>query len=108
MQMGVSFLPRVYHKTCNTLNITKMKLTVGSDAIFLFSHMNSRTAMKQETIIPPVKTMKTPPRFGKPSCALLPPSPPYDNFWEKEKKQVLENIFFIVCFFQNHCPQKNM
>ena len=79
--------------------ITEMKLTVGSDAIFLFSHMNSRTAMKQETIIPPVKTMKTPPRFGRPSCALLPPSPPYGNFWEKEKKAGFrENIFFIVYF----------
>ena len=56
------------------ISITKMvftirsyKLTVGSEAIFLFSHMNSKTAMKQETIMPPVKTMNTPPRFGRPS-----------------------------------------
>ena len=47
--------------------IRNYKLTVGSEAIFLFSHMNSSTAMKQETIMPPVKTMNTPPRFGKPS-----------------------------------------
>ena len=87
--------------------IIEMKLTVGSDAIFLFSHMNSRTAMKQETIIPPVKTMKTPPRFGRPSCALLPPSPPYDNFWEKEKKQLLENIF-SKCVFSKSLSTKNM
>ena len=86
--------------------LTEMKLTVGSDAIFLFSHMNSRTAMKQETIIPPVKTMKTPPRFGRPSCALLPPSPPYDNFWEKEKKAGFREYFFHSVFCQNHCPQK--
>ena len=45
------------------------QLTVGSFSICLFSHMNSTTAKRQEKIIPPVKTINTPPRFGKPNWA---------------------------------------
>ena len=55
------------------------KPTSGSLMIFLTFHMNSATAIMQDIIIPPKRTMKTPPRFGSPSWPLFSPS----FFWKQ-------------------------
>lgn len=48
--------------------------TPGVNAMSLFSQMNSPKARKMEAIMPPRRTMKTPPRLGRPSWSELPPT----------------------------------
>ena len=56
------------------LNILKLfALTFSSTANFLRFQENSKIAMMIEMSIPPRRTMKTPPRLARPSCALLAP-----------------------------------